>query len=58
LQGIACKLDIENRERIICLCLAFLGFSFYQSVIPECFCRGSIAYKVAAAWIPAKGLPE
>jgi len=46
--------------------LAFLGFSFYQSVmpeshppvIPEFFYRESIAYKVAAAWIPAKSLPE
>jgi len=38
--------------------LAFLGFSFYHSVIPEFFCRGSIAYKVKAAWIPAKILPE
>jgi hypothetical protein len=49
-------LDIENREMMIHL--AFLGFSFYQSVIPEFFYRGSIAYKVAAAWIPAKSLPE
>jgi len=49
-------LDFKNRELMIPL--AFLGFSFYQSVIPEFFYRGSIVYKVAAAWIPAKSLPE
>jgi len=37
---------------------AFLGFSFHQSIIPEFFYRESIAYKVAASWIPAKSLPE